>query len=85
MYHTNAGQHGATCRNSSWSAKLKVRLLQHLCVLQEQYNVTSTRHQSCVARKKLLTYLVFQLVVRHHLNACDISTSACDKARLTRM
>ena len=37
-----------------------------------------------VALQNLLTYLVFQIVARHHLNACDISTSACDKVRLTR-
>ena len=36
-------------------------------------------------QQKLLTYLVFQLVARHHLNACDISTSACDKVQLIRV
>ena len=29
------------------------------------------RHGSYVARQKLSYYLVFQLVARHHLNACD--------------
>ena len=35
--------------------------------------------------KKLFPFLVFQLVVRHRLNACDISPSACDKVRLIQM
>ena len=50
--------------------------------LQSWYNVTSRQHESHVARQKLLTHLVFQLVVRQHLNACNISSSACDKVRL---
>ena len=40
------------------------------------------RQDEFVARQKLPSYLVFQLVARHHLNACDISTLACDKVRL---
>ena len=56
-----------TYRNSSQVVKLKMRLLQQLCVLQSWYNVTSTRHKSHVAQQKLFTYLVFQLVTQHHL------------------
>ena len=47
------------------------------------------RHESNVERQdkffmrqKFLSYLVFQLVVRHRLNVCDISTSACDKSTI---
>ena len=43
------------------------------------------RHESYVARQKLSSYLVFQLVARHQLNACDISTLACDKVRLIQV
>ena len=32
-----------------------------------------------------LVLLVFQLVARHHLNACDISILACDKVQLIRL
>ena len=38
-----------------------------------------------VVQQKSLTYLVFLLVVRHHLNSCDKSNSACDKVRLIRL
>ena len=31
------------------------------------------RQDKFVARQKLLSFLVFQIVPRHHLNACDIS------------
>ena len=57
----NAGQYGATCRNSSQVVKLRKRFLQHLRVLQSWYNVISMRHENHVARQKLLTYKVFQL------------------------
>ena len=43
------------------------------------------RHESYVARQKLSSYLVFQFVARHHLNACDICISASDKVRLVRV
>ena len=36
-------------------------------------------------RQKLLTYLMLQLVARHHENSCDTSTSACNKIRLIRV
>ena len=36
------------------------------------------RQNKFVARQKLLTYLVFQLVAQHHSNACD-------KIRLVRL
>ena len=35
-----------------------------------------------VARQKLSSSLVLQLVAQHHLNACNISILACDKVRL---
>ena len=40
------------------------------------------RQDRFVVRQKLSTYLVFQLVARHHLDACNISKLACDKVRL---
>ena len=58
----------------------KIHLLQHLLVLQSRM-----QHESYVARQKLSAYLVFQLVARHHLNACDISILACDKVRLIQV
>ena len=30
-------------------------------------------------------YMVFQLVARHHLNACDISILACNEVRLIQV
>ena len=43
------------------------------------------RHESYVAPQKLSSYLVLQLVARHHLNAWDISTLACDKVQLIQV
>ena len=43
------------------------------------------RQDKFVARQKLPSYLVFELVARHHMNACDISILACDKGRLIRV
>ena len=43
------------------------------------------RQDKFVARQKLSSYLVFQLVARHHLNACYIFTLACDKVRLIQV
>ena len=49
--------------------------------MQQESHVA--RQDKFVTRQRLLTYLVFQLVVRHQLNACDISSSTCDKVRLS--
>ena len=43
-------QYGAICPNSSQIVKLKMCLLQLLCVLQSCFKVTSTRHETHVAR-----------------------------------
>ena len=40
------------------------------------------RQDKFVVQQKLSYYLVFQLVVQHHLNACDISALACNKIQL---
>ena len=48
----------------------------------ESYDVGQDKF---VARQKLSSYLVFQLVARHYLNTCDISTLACDKVRLIQV
>ena len=60
-------------------SQTKKQLLQHLLASHSWYNVTT---ENDVARQKLSFYLVFQLVARHYLNACDISTLSCDKVRL---
>ena len=55
--------------------------------LQSRYNVTSSATwNSCSATKwqKIVDLPSFQLVVQHHLNACGMITSLCDKVRLTR-
>ena len=43
------------------------------------------RQDKFVARHKLFSHMVFQLVARHHLDACDISILACDKVRLIQV
>ena len=42
------------------------------------------RQHEFVVRQKISSYLMFQLVARHPVNACDISTLACDKVRLIK-
>ena len=68
-------------RNTSQVVKLKLRLLQHTSiVLQSWYNVTTDatyklrRATREVYRATKIVILVFQLVARHHLKACDIPT-----------
>ena len=39
-------------------------------------------HDSYVAGQKLSSYVAFQLVVQHHVIACDILTLACDDAAI---
>ena len=82
----------AACHNTSQVVKLKIHRLHHLLVLQSGYSVTTDATwklcraiDNFVARQKLSSYLVFQLVARHHLNACDIFTLACDKVRLIQV
>ena len=44
------------------------------------------QHESyLVARQKLSSYLVFQLVAQYHLNAWDVSTLACNKVQLIQV
>ena len=51
------------------------------------YSRTSARDKVQLIRvwQKLSFHLVFQLVVRHHFNACDISTLARDKVRFIQV
>ena len=50
-----------------------------------RYESYVAQQDKFVAPQKLSSYLVFQLVARHHLNACRISTLACDKVRLMQV
>ena len=54
----------------------------HPSMTSKLYTVTSNMTWNwcrVTKRQQLLTYPAFQFVVLHHLNACYISTSACDK------
>ena len=53
IYRMSAAQYGTIYCNSLQVVKLKMHLLQHLCVLQSWYNATSMRHaKSCHTREK---------------------------------
>ena len=91
IYQMDAAANGATCLNTSQVVKLIMHLLHDPLAFQPLHNVISMPHKSYatrqdkfVARQKLLSYLVFQLVARHCLNACDISTLACNKHELSK-
>ena len=55
-----------------------VTLIVKLCI---ELLAASEDKDKFIGRQKLLNYLVFQLVVLHNLNVCDIPTSACDTVR----
>ena len=49
-----------------------------------QHESYVVRQDRSVARQKLSSYLVFQLVARHHLNVCDISACFATKYCLSK-
>ena len=82
----------AACRNTSYVVKLKYIYCGIYLFFSHGITLPPMRHKSYVVRQdkfvaqqKLSSYLVFQLVAQHHLNACDISTLACDKVRLIQV
>ena len=49
------------------------------------YNVTSNATKKLCRATKTVALPGIQLVKRHRVDACDISTSACDKVRLIQV
>ena len=74
----------AACRNTSQAVKLNMYC--SIYFFQAWFKVTSNETQKVMSHDKINLlrdknrYLVF--VACHRLNACDISTSACDKVQL---
>ena len=50
-----------------------------------RHEIYVARQHKFVVRQNLSFYLVFQLVARHHLNACDLSILACGNVRLIQV